>query len=132
MSQNLSNLYAAVKKVSLTYDVSKDNTTDLTAGTNKFSFRLPFAMTLSEVRINTTTAPVGSTIIVDVNEGGTSILSTKLTIDQNELTSFTAASPAVISDPNLANDALMTVDIDQIGSSTAGKGLKIILNGVRA
>ena len=31
--------------------------------------------------------------------------------------------------PALAADALMTVDIDQVGSSTAGTGLKIYLIG---
>jgi hypothetical protein len=77
------------------------------------------------------TAPTGSTIIVDINEGGSTILSTKLTIDVSEKTSTTAATPAVISDTALADDAEMTVDIDQIGSSVAGKGLKVWLIGYR-
>jgi hypothetical protein len=32
----------------------------------------------------------------------------------------------------LADDAEMTIDIDQIGSSTAGKGLKVCLIGTRS
>ena len=93
---------------------------------------MPYAMTLTEVRANVNTAPVGSTIIVDINEGGTTILSTKLTIDASEKTSTTAAIPAVISDAALADDAEITIDIDQVGSSTAGRGLKIWLVGRRA
>ena len=92
---------------------------------------MPFAMTLTGVKATVNTAPVGSTIIVDINEAGSTILSTKLSIDASELTSSSAASAAVISDASLANDALITFDIDQIGSSTAGKGLKVTLYGYR-
>jgi len=67
---------------------------------------------------------------VDINEGGTSILSTKLTIDNTEKTSTTAATPAVISDTALADDAEITIDIDQIGNGTA-KGLKVTIIGTR-
>jgi hypothetical protein len=63
--------------------------------------------------------------------GGSTILSTKLSIDASEKTSTTAAAAAVISDTALADDAEITIDIDQIGSSTAGKGLKIWLIGYR-
>jgi len=108
-----------------------DESTDLTTGTGKITFRMPYAMTLSSVRANVNTAPVGSTIIVDVNEGGTTVLSTKVTIDASEETSETAATDEVVSDTALADDAEMTIDIDQIGSSTAGKGLKVWLIGTR-
>lgn len=106
-----------------------DETTDLTIGTAKVTFRMPYAFTLSDVRCSVTTAPVGSTIIVDINETGTTILSTKLTIDASEKTSETAATPAVISDASLADDSEITIDIDQIGSGTAGAGLKVTLIG---
>jgi hypothetical protein len=108
-----------------------DETTDLTTGA-KASFNMPFAMTLTGVKANVNTAPTGATIIVDINEAGSTILSTKLSIDASELTSTSAASAAVISDTALANDAFITFDIDQIGSSTAGKGLKVTLYGYRA
>ena len=108
-----------------------DETTALTTGTAKVTFRMPCAMTLTAVRATLTTAPVGSTLIVDINEGGTSIISTKLSIDASEKTSTTAATAAVISDSALANDAEITIDIDQVGSSTAGAGLKVWLIGTR-
>ena len=86
-------------------------------------------MTLTEVRASLTTAqPSGSLFTVDVNEGGTTILSTKITLDNNERTSVTAATQPVISDTALANDAEITVDIDQIGTSGA-TGLKVYLIG---
>lgn len=108
-----------------------DESTALTTGTAKVTFRMPRAVTLTEVRASLTTAQSsGSIFTVDINEGGASILSTKITIDNTEKTSTTAAAPPVISDSSLADDAEMTVDIDQIGDGTA-KGLKITLIGTR-
>jgi uncharacterized protein YuzE len=110
---------------------ASDETTALTAGTAKVTFRMPYAMTLTAVRASLTTAQAsGSIFTVDINESGTSILSTKLTIDNTEKTSVTAATPAVISDTALADDAEITIDIDQIGNGTA-TGLKITLIGTR-
>jgi len=89
-------------------------------------------MTLTEVRANLNTAQTsGSVFTVDINENGSSILSTKLTIDNTEKTSTTAATAPVISDGNLADDAEITIDIDQVGDGTA-KGLKLTLIGTRA
>jgi hypothetical protein len=110
---------------------ASDETTALTTGTGKVTFRMPFAMTLTAVRASLTTAQAsGSIFTVDINESGTTILSTKLTIDNTEKTSTTAATPAVISDIALADDSEITIDIDQIGNGTA-TGLKITLIGTR-
>lgn len=116
---------------SITIAVS-DETTALAAGTGKVTFRMPHAATLSAVRASVTTAPTGSVLTVDINEAGSSILSTKITIDASEKTSTTAATPAVISDTSLADDAEITIDIDGVGSTIAGAGLKVTLIGVRA
>jgi hypothetical protein len=111
---------------------ASDETTALTAGTAKITFRMPRAVTLTAVRASLTTAQAsGNIFTVDINEGGTSILSTKLTIDNTEKTSTTAATPPVISDTALADDAEITIDIDQIGNGTA-TGLKVALIGTYA
>ena len=106
---------------------ASDETTDLTTGTNKVYFRMPYAGTLLAVRATVNTAPTDSAIEVDINEAGSTIFSTVLTIDASEKTSTTAAVPAVISDSALADDAEITIDIDQVGSTIAGKGLKVYL-----
>lgn len=106
-------------------------TGDLTTGDGKFVFRLPYAMQILEVRASVTTAPVGSTIVVDVEKNGTTIFSTLLTIDAAEKTSVTAAVPAVISDSRCVSDDEIKVNIDQVGSGTAGVGLKLLIRGVR-
>lgn len=106
-----------------------DETTALTTGVAKATFRMPYAFTLTAVRASVTTAPTGSVLTVDINESGTTILSTKITIDATEKTSTTAATPPVISDSSLADDAEITIDIDTIGSTIAGAGLKVTLIG---
>ena len=106
-----------------------DETTDLTTGTAKVTFRMPYAFTLTAVRASLSTAQAsGSILTVDINENGTTILSTKLTIDNTEKTSTTATTPPVISDSSLADDAEITIDIDQVGTAGA-KGLKVALIG---
>lgn len=106
-----------------------DETTSITTGTAKITFRMPYAFTLSAVRASLTTASSSGTPTVDINEGGVSILSTRITLDVSEKTSTTAAVPPVISDVNLADDAEITVDIDVAG--TGAKGLKVYLIGNR-
>lgn len=109
-----------------------DEVTALTAGTAKVTFRMPYAFTLTKVRASLTTAQSsGSIFTVDVNEYGTSILSTKITIDNTEKTSTTAAAQPVIADANLSDDSEITIDIDQIGNGTA-TGLKVYLIGVKS
>jgi hypothetical protein len=100
------------------------------AGAGKVKFRLPYAVTLAApsglaIRASLSTPQTsGALITVDINENGVSILSTALTIDNGESTSKTAATAAVITDANLAEDSEMSIDVDGIGDGT-GKGLKI-------
>lgn len=109
-----------------------DETTALAVGNSKVTFRMPYAMTLTAVRASLTTAQAsGSIFTVDINEGGVSILSTRITIDNTEKTSTSAVTAPVIADASLADDAEITIDIDQIGDGTA-KGLKVYLIGVPA
>ena len=110
---------------------ASDETTALSTGTGKVTFRMPHAMTLTAVRASLSTAQAsGSIFTVDVNQGGSSIISTKITIDNTEKTSTTAATPPVISTSALTDDSEITIDIDQIGNGTAA-GLKVTLIGTR-
>lgn len=107
-----------------------DETTALVAGTAVVTFRMPRGVTLTAVRASLKTAASSGTFTVDINEGGTTILSTKITIDATEKTSTTAATPPVISDSGLADDAEITIDIDDDASGDA-VGLKVTLIGTR-
>lgn len=109
-----------------------DETSAISAGTAKVKFRMPYAFTLQDARASLTTAQAsGAIFTIDINENGTSVLSTKLTIDNAEKTSTTAATAVVISDTSLADDAEMSIDIDQVGSSSVAAGLKVTLIGYR-
>lgn len=107
-----------------------DETTAITTGTAKITWRMPFAMTVTAVRASLTTASSSGIPTFDINEAGTTILSTKLTIDATEKTSTTAAAAAVISDAALADDAEMSIDVDVAGTGAAGA--KIYITGYRA
>lgn len=113
--------------------------TNITAATGKFHFVMPFDFVLDSVADGGIYASLsvaqaaGNIVTVDVNRNGTSILATKLTIDNAEKTSKTAATPAVYaSGGNLlsAGDEI-TGDVDQIGTALA-KGLTVYLVGERA
>jgi hypothetical protein len=108
------------------------DSTPLSTGMAKRTFRMPYAFALTAVRASLkTTQTSGNIVTIDINEAGTSILSTKLTIDNGEKTSVTAATAAVISDADLADDAEITIDVDQIGDGTAAGG-KVALIGHRS
>ena len=110
-----------------------DETTALTIGTGKVTFRMPYAMKLTSVRASLTGAgSTSGTTTIDINEAGSSVLSTKLTIDFGEKTSTTAAVPAVISDSALADDAEITIDIDAVTGGADETGLKVTLIGFRS
>jgi len=114
-----------------------DESTALTTGTAKITFRMPFAMTLSagEAGVRASLTGAGSTsgtTTVDINEGGSTILSTKCTVDDGDLTSVGASSAVVVSDVNLADNASITVDIDAVTGGADETGLKIQLIGTLA
>ncbi len=137
LTGNYSSVYTTVNSNSATWRLEdfivscSDESTNLTTTTSAVTFRVPFGMYLNSVRASVNVAPIGSTIVVDVKQSGSSIFSTKLSIDANEETSTTAATPAVISNPNLTDDSKVVVSIDQVGSATSGKGLKLTFKGYR-
>lgn len=92
-----------------------DETTAIAAATDVATFRNVGRFYISSLRGSLTTAQTsGNLVTVDVNVNGTSILTTKLTIDNNETTSTSAATSfafgeAVTSFGNSGGDLLMTV-----------------------
>ena len=106
-----------------------DQTTALTTGT-KMTWRMPYAFTITDIRASVNTAQTsGDALRFDVKEGGTSLMSTLLTIDNSEKTSTTAAAARVISDTSIADDAELTFIIDRVGAATVATGAVITLIG---
>jgi hypothetical protein len=107
-----------------------DETTVLTTGI-KLTFRMPYAMTLTNARISVTNAPTVSSLIVDVRKNGTTIFSA---LDSQKLIIVGpdkfSSNPPIIVDSALTDNAEITVNIIQVGSSNTG--LKLSLIGTRA
>lgn len=124
---------------SLTHSIAmeiaaSDETTALTVADDKVTFRMPYAMTLNAgiagVRASLTTAGSTSGVTtIDIEQGGSSILSTLLTIDYGELTSYTAASAVVVGTSALTDNAEITVNVDVLSGGASEAGLKIQLIG---
>ena len=89
------------------------------------------AITVKAVGAYVDTAGTTGTCDIDINEAGTTILSTKITLDSTEKSSETAATPPVISDSAIAADAIVTFDLDVI-HTTAAKGLTVWIDYVYA
>lgn len=109
-----------------------DETTALTAGTGKYTFRFPLGFNLTSVKASLNVAPTTSgTFQVDVNKSGVSIFSTPITIDLTEKTTATAATPSVFTSTpySIADDDEITIDIDSISGGGTEAGLKIYFIG---
>jgi hypothetical protein len=104
-----------------------DETTNLTTGNDKVTFRAPFAFTVHKIpRASLSTASSSGLPTCDINVGGSSILgANKLSIDANEKTSTTAATATTVATSSVSDDAEITIDIDTAG--TGAKGLKVYL-----
>jgi hypothetical protein len=101
---------------------------EVTAGAGKDYLRFPYKFRLTAVRASVYTSS-GAVLTVDILEEGVSILSTLLTIDAGEKTSTTAATPVVISDYEIADDAEVRIDISAI--EEAPEKLRVYLIGYR-
>lgn len=121
----------------LTFAAS-DETTAIASSTDKFTFWMPYAFALSEVRAMLTTPQTsGSAFTADVNHNGSSILGTKFVFDNGSnlagsraLGGHSMSTLATITTANLVDAGKITVDVDAVGDGTA-KGLKISLIGRR-
>lgn len=90
---------------------------------------VPFGGTITEVGVYADTAGTTGLMTVDFNKNGSTILSTKVTVDSTEKTSRTAATPAVISVSTISAGDILAFDIDGI-QTTAALGL-VIRIGIR-
>jgi len=106
-----------------------DETTAIDSTGTKLTFYMPFAYTVTAVRASLTTTSSSGTPTIDIHEGATTILSTKITIDAGDLISTDSATQPVIDDPDLADEAKITIDVDVTG--TDATGLKVYIIGYR-
>lgn len=109
-----------------------DEATALVIGAGKMTFRMPFKCILTEIPSASLTVAQtsGSIVTIDINKNGSTIFTTRITIDNTEKTSVTAATAPVLTTApaftSFAKDDEVSIDLDQIGDGTA-KGLKVLL-----
>lgn len=88
---------------------------------------IPANCTLDRIELAVTTAPVGSAIIVDVNECDTDLTCT--TIDTGTKPQIAdgakTGGDGTLTDTVLARGNYLGIDLDQVGSSTAGSDLTV-------
>lgn len=106
-----------------------DETTGLTTGT-KLTARAPFRFHLVRMSASLRTASTSGVVQVNMLANGSTVFSTQLTIDQDETTSRTAATPAVISTNNVPDDAV--IEFVVVSAGTGATGLKVSLEVLRA
>ena len=106
-----------------------DESTAIDSTGTKLTFYMPFAYTVTGVRASLTTTSSSGTPTIDIHEGATTILSTKITVDPGDLISTDSATQPVIDDPDLADEAKITIDVDVTG--TDATGLKVYIIGYR-
>ena len=98
----------------------------LTTGVKQI-MRLPFAGKVTYVTAAVGTAPAGSSIILDINKNGTTMYTTQ----GNRPTIAAAATSVTATNPDVltwaAGDRL-SVEVDQIGSGTAGANLTLCVS----
>ena len=109
--------------------VCSDLVTDITTGTSKQVYFLPFDFFVEEVIVTLDDPGTTTGITVDINNNGTSILSTLLTTDAGENTSEAPVTPAVISTNQLNKFDKITIDFDAV--PTSATGVQVHLNGFR-
>lgn len=98
----------------------------LTADTKLCSIIAPFAMTVIEVRVAVDVAPTGANLIADVNKNGTTMYTTQ----GNRPTIIATETSATATDPDVTSIALgdiISVDLDQVGSTIAGENLMVTI-----
>lgn len=116
----------------------------VSTGTGVVLFAAPFPVELVSVSLAAGTAPAGADLIIDVNKNGTTVFTTQanrpkivdgqtvgnadikpaLTAGTNYIyTPYPSAKPLGV----FAKGDKITVDVDQVGSGTAGSNLGIVL-----
>lgn len=97
----------------------------ISTGTNvSGTFEIQQSLTIDSVDLRAKTAPTGAALIVDINKGGTTIFSTRPEI---AAAATSGGGGAILSVTTLAAGDLITIDIDQVGSSVSGADVTVSL-----
>lgn len=111
--------------VTLEVPLSRTGTLTVLAGSAKFP--VGASCTVVGVRLAVGTAPTGADLIVDLNKNGTTIFTTQANrprITAGQSSGGPGSAPDVAS---LAAGDLLSLDVDQVGSTVAGADLTVVI-----
>lgn len=109
----------------LLFTFSRAGTLATGAGTFRVYNDSGSTLTIKAVRASVGTAATGASVIVDVNIGGTTIFSTQANRPTIAASANTSGKVTNMNTTTIADGAYFTVDIDQVGSGTAGADLVV-------
>ncbi len=94
------------------------------------TFRMKRATTIEDIELHIKTAPTGAALIVDINDGGTTVFDEgdSGTRPEIDISGTTEDNNHAFSDTALAATTELTMDIDQVGSTEPGVDLTILLH----
>jgi hypothetical protein len=122
-----------VSVVGLPYEfgfAASDETTALVVGDGKVTTHIQVAFTLVTIWAGLTSVSSSGAVTIDIEKNGSTIFSTKITIDASEETSLTAATAAALTGTiTFAKGDRVVVNVD--GAGTGAAGLKIYMEGIR-
>lgn len=85
------------------------------------------SLTLTKWYLNVKTAPTGASLIIDINKNGTSIWNTNTGNRPTLAAGDTADSGTSFDTTTLAEGDILTVDVDQVGSTVSGSDITLTL-----
>lgn len=104
---------------------SKAGNLTVGAGTHRLYNDTGSTLTLRAVRASVGTAPTGAAVTVDVNIGGTTVFTTQSGRPSIAAGSNTSGKVTAMDVTTIADGSYFTVDIDAVGSGTAGADLTV-------
>lgn len=94
-------------------------------GTHRLYNDTPTSWTIVSVRASVATAPVGASIIIDININGTTIFTTQANRPAIAAGSNSSAKITNMNVTTIAVGGYLTVDVDQVGSTAPGADLTV-------
>lgn len=99
----------------------------LTVKSGKGRFYLPYGIEIQGISAGVDTPSQGANIILDVNKNGSTIFTTQSNRPTILAGANSTSSEAVPDITSAAQDDFLTVDIDQVGTTTSGEHLTVIV-----
>ena len=100
----------------------------LATGVGASSFCFPFNATINGVVASVGTAPTGASVICDVNLNGTTIFSTQANRPTIAAGTVKTSSMPTPNTTSISQFDLLSVDIDQVGSTVPGADLIVVIS----